>query len=116
MRESWGVWVVWVVLVVWVVWVVWVWVWGAGVRCPTSCIRLGPGLPSLLTLDTQGADIDWAYWRGDGTESNGTSRTFGAPAPFGVLNPTWDGPAAPGGVLLHALQPLMPAAQGPSSV
>ena len=58
------------------------------------------------------ADLDWAYWRGDGTESRGTGRTFGASAGFGVLNTSWDGPAA-GGVLLRSLQPLQNATQGP---
>jgi hypothetical protein len=53
------------------------------------------------------------YWRGDGTESNGTSRTFGAPAWFGVLDPTWSEPAY-NGVLLHALQPLMAPGSGPT--
>ena len=57
-------------------------------------------------------DFDWGYWRGDGTESRGTSRTFGAPAGFGVLNATWDGAAA-GGVLLRSLRPLQGATKGP---
>ena len=60
----------------------------------------------------QAADLDWGYWRGDGTESRGTGRTFGAPAGFGVLNVTWNGPAA-NGTLLRSLQPLQPATQGP---
>jgi len=60
-------------------------------------------------------DLDWAYWRGDGTESRGTSRTFGAEAGFGVLNTTWDGPAA-GGVLLRSLQTLQAPVQGDRSL
>ena len=49
---------------------------------------------------------------GDGTESRGTGRSFGAPAGFGVLNARWDGPAA-NGTLLRSLQPLQRATQGP---
>ena len=58
------------------------------------------------------ADFDFGYWRGDGTESRGTGRTFGAPALFGILNATWNG-AASNGTLLNALRPLQPPTQGP---
>ena len=57
-------------------------------------------------------DFDFGYWRGDGTESRGTGRTFGAPAGFGVLNTTWNGPAE-NGTLLKALKPLQSPTQGP---
>lgn len=63
----------------------------------------------------QHADIDHGYWRGDGTESRGTGRTFGAAAGFGVLNTTWNGPADKG-ELLAALQPLQAPTQGPGVV
>lgn len=59
------------------------------------------------------ADIDWGYWRGDGTESRGTGRTFGGPALFGVLNATWSGPSGDGS-LLRALQDLQNQTQGPT--
>lgn len=50
--------------------------------------------------------LSWAYWRVDGTESNGTSRPFGQQTGFGILNTTWDGPVH-NGILLHQLQQLM---------
>ena len=58
------------------------------------------------------ADFDFGYWRGDGTESQGTGRTFGAPALFGILNATWNGPAS-NATLLNALKPLQNPTQGP---
>lgn len=58
------------------------------------------------------ADFDWGYWRGDGTESRGTGRAFGADAGFGVENSSWSGPAS-GGVLLRSIQALQAATQGP---
>jgi len=51
--------------------------------------------------------LDWAYWRLDGTESRGQTRTFGAEALFGILNTTWNGPAGDG-ILLDSLQALTP--------
>mmetsp|Transcript_40712 Transcript_40712/g.73559 ORF Transcript_40712/g.73559 Transcript_40712/m.73559 type:complete len:452 (-) Transcript_40712:47-1402(-) len=50
-------------------------------------------------------DLDWAYWRLDGTESNGSTRVFNAVEPYGILNATWDG-AAGDGLLLTGLQTL----------
>jgi endoglucanase len=58
----------------------------------------------------RGADFDWAYWCGDGTQSRGSGRHFGRAEGYGVLNVTWNGPA---GVLLQSLQPLQQATQGP---
>mmetsp|Transcript_38938 Transcript_38938/g.70894 ORF Transcript_38938/g.70894 Transcript_38938/m.70894 type:complete len:414 (-) Transcript_38938:59-1300(-) len=55
-------------------------------------------------------DLDWAYWRVDGTESRGQTRTFGAEALFGILNTTWNGPARDG-ILLESLQALTPSKQ-----
>jgi len=52
-------------------------------------------------------DLDWAYWRVDGTESRGQTREFGAEARFGIFNTTWNGPSC-GGILLKALQALTP--------
>lgn len=63
-------------------------------------------------LGREDGDFDWGYWRGDGTESRGTGRTFGAAAGFGVLNTTWDGPADKG-QLLAALQLLQAPQAGP---
>jgi len=57
-------------------------------------------------------DVDFAYWRCDGTESRGTSRVFGDEAGFGIMNMSWNG-AANGGILLQALQLLQGATLGP---
>ncbi len=57
------------------------------------------------------ADIDWAYWSLNGTQSTGYSRTLGAPEGYGVLDPTWRNPAFAG--LTSVLQSLEPATQGP---
>ena len=57
-------------------------------------------------------DFDWALWCADGTQSRGTGRHFGAIEHYGLLNETWDGPAADG-AMLRALQPLQQATQGP---
>lgn len=60
--------------------------------------------PALLRY-LEERDLDFSYWRGDGTESRGATRVFGAEAGFGLLNTTWDGPAS-GGVLLRMLQAI----------
>jgi len=60
--------------------------------------------PSLLRY-LEDRDLDFSYWRGDGTESRGATRVFGAEAGFGLLNSAWDGPAS-GGVLLRKLQAI----------
>jgi endoglucanase len=57
------------------------------------------------------ADIDWAYWALNGTQSTGYSRTFGAEEGYGVLDATWSRSALP--ELTSALQALEPATQGP---
>jgi endoglucanase len=57
------------------------------------------------------ADIDWAYWPLNGTESTGASRTLGAAETYGVLGTDWS--AASRGDLLAALRALQPATQGP---
>lgn len=57
-------------------------------------------------------DLDFAYWRIDGTESNGTSRMFGAEAGFGIMNESWSGPAF-NGRTLSALQKIQTPTQGP---
>eukprot|EP00928_Gymnodinium_smaydae_P028133 TRINITY_DN21536_c0_g1_i1.p1 TRINITY_DN21536_c0_g1~~TRINITY_DN21536_c0_g1_i1.p1 ORF type:complete len:432 (-),score=64.34 TRINITY_DN21536_c0_g1_i1:214-1509(-) len=60
-------------------------------------------------------DFDFSYWRGDGTESRGTGRDFGAEAPFGVMNTKWSGPAK-GGKLLRWLQKLQAPTMGPLAI
>lgn len=57
-------------------------------------------------------DLDFAYWRCDGTESRGTTRVFGGEAGFGIMNMSWNG-AAYGGILLQALQRVQAATLGP---
>ncbi|HUO27663.1 MAG TPA: cellulase family glycosylhydrolase [Bryobacteraceae bacterium] len=39
-------------------------------------------------------DLDWCYWPLNGTELSGHSRKFGDPEDYGVLNPTYTGPAS----------------------
>lgn len=39
-------------------------------------------------------DLDWCYWPLNGTELSGHSRKFGTPEDYGVLNPTYTGPAS----------------------
>ena len=58
-----------------------------------------------------GADIDWACWALNGTESTGTGRTWGAAEGFGILDTGWSQPALP--AHLSALTALQAATQGP---
>jgi len=60
----------------------------------------------LITEFIVDHDLDWAYWRLDGTESRGQGRHFGAEEPYAILNGTWNGPAG-NGQLLKSLQGLM---------
>jgi endoglucanase len=57
------------------------------------------------------ADMDWLYWPLNGTQATGTTRTFGAPETYGVLNASWSGTAMP--ALLQALQQAQPITQRP---
>jgi endoglucanase len=37
------------------------------------------------------ADLDWAWWPINGTQSAGYNRVRGAVETYGLLNPDWDG-------------------------
>ena len=49
---------------------------------------------SYLTTYLQQHDIDWAYWAINGTESTGSSRTWGSAESYGILNTAWSGSAS----------------------
>ena len=58
-------------------------------------------------LSGKNADLDWGYWALNGTESSGTSRTWGAVESYGILDASWSSPAyAPHLAALQALQPI----------
>jgi len=67
--------------------------------------------PSILAY-LEREDLDFAYWRLDGTESRGTSRVFGGEAGFGIMNTSWSGPAGIG-ITLAALQRIQSPQLGP---
>ncbi len=52
-------------------------------------------------------DLDWSYWALNGTQGPGYNRVDGAPEGYGVLDPTWSGPA--NAEHLGHLQALQPA-------
>lgn len=66
---------------------------------------LDKGWFPLMVRYLKEKDFDWGYWCGDGTQSRGASRVFGADAGFGILNMTWNGPANEG-VLLDKLKTI----------
>jgi len=68
--------------------------------------------PSILAY-LEEEDLDFAYWRLDGTESRGTSRVFGGEAGFGIMNTSWSGPAG-SGITLAALQRVQSPQLGPA--
>jgi endoglucanase len=47
----------------------------------------------FFTTFVQQYTLDWSYWAINGTQSTGSSRTYGAPESYGILNPSWDGSA-----------------------
>lgn len=55
------------------------------------------------------ADIDWAYWALNGTQSTGEGRTYGDVESYGLLNTSYSAAALP--ELLTALKALQPATQ-----
>ena len=59
---------------------------------------------SFLTTYIQQNSLDWSYWAINGTQTTGSTRTYGAPESYGVLNPSWNGSAL--GALTSALQHL----------
>jgi|SRR5271165_1588694 len=65
----------------------------------------------FLTTYLQTYNVDWSYWPINGTQSTGSSRTYGAPELYGVLNPSWNGSAL--AALTSRLSSLMNTA-GPS--
>lgn len=50
---------------------------------------------NLLTTYLQQYSIDWTYWAVNGTQSTGSSRTYGATESYGILNSSWNGGALP---------------------
>merc|ERR1711964_25402 len=67
--------------------------------------------PSFISY-LEAGDLDWGYWRVDGTESRGSTRTFDAEAGFGIFNTSWSGPAADG-IMLGELQVIQGPTLGP---
>lgn len=65
----------------------------------------------LLTTYMQEYGVNWSYWAINGTQSTGSSRTYGAAESYGVLNATWDGSALSS--LTSRLTGMMPAAAKP---
>jgi endoglucanase len=59
----------------------------------------------FLTTYIQQNNLDWSYWPINGTQSAGSSRTYGAVETYGILSPSWTGGAL--GTLTSALQHLM---------
>jgi len=47
----------------------------------------------FLTTYIQQNSLDWSYWAINGTQSTGSSRTYGAVESYGVLNQSWTGSA-----------------------
>ena len=58
----------------------------------------------FLNTYIQQNSLDWSYWAINGTETTGSTRTYGAPETYGVLSPSWNGSAS--GTLTSALQHL----------
>jgi endoglucanase len=56
-------------------------------------------------------DLDWAYWPLNGTQGPGYGRSDGGTEGYGVLDPTWGGPA--NADHLAQLQALVPPTTGP---
>lgn len=48
---------------------------------------------NMITAYLSQNGIDWTYWAVNGTQSTGSSRTYGAAESYGILNATWTGSA-----------------------
>ncbi len=57
--------------------------------------------------------VDWSYWAINGTESTGSTRTYGAAETYGILNTSWDGSALT--ALTSSLQSLQTSGAGPAA-
>jgi hypothetical protein len=64
---------------------------------------------NMITAFIEQNGIDWTYWAVNGTESTGSSRTYGAAETYGVLNATWN--ASANATLTSRLQSMMAGAQ-----
>jgi len=66
----------------------------------------------LMTyIQTQ--SLDWCYWAVNGSESTGSSRSWGSAETYGILNTSWNGSAM--NSLTASLQQLIQAVGGSSS-
>jgi endoglucanase len=74
---------------------------------------LGSWYGYLMTY-MQAQSLDWCYWAVNGTESTGSSRTWGAAETYGILNPSWNGSAMDS--LTMSLQQLIQAGSRVSKV
>ena len=48
---------------------------------------------SFLASYAQQYGLDWSYWALNGTQSTGSSRTYGSAETYGILNTSWSGSA-----------------------
>jgi endoglucanase len=73
---------------------------------PESCVRDASVWMECITWYLWNYDLDWFYWAIDGTQSSGAGRTWGALAPFGLVNESWSGTAWPW-FLENKLRPMI---------
>ena len=60
---------------------------------------------NMITALMQQYGLDWTYWAVNGTQSTGSSRTYGAAEGYGILNPSWSGTS--NAALMARMQSIM---------